>query len=310
VKHWMTFNEPGVYAFCSRIRGVYPPGVQGDLGAAARVLRNLMIAHCKIYKAAKETFGDRVEIGITHQWLKFIPLQENGNALERMLCYFLSKITHYSVYNFFKTGHFDFEVPTKANVHFDISEEEFKKNNRFLDFIGVQFYGYPRMKAGWNGGDEYPGYKAVNSYGFTFASTCPKGGKAMSFGPGFYPESLQDCLEEAAALHKPIAITETGCDARIQKWGSREWVIDDETQREYFLKIAPILNRFKDQLKAFFVWTLYRGQLEWDRGDFPKLGVAKLDQDRARRITGCELSPAAKHLQDIFLKQRQAAKAA
>lgn len=306
VKYWMTFNEPGVYAFSNRIRGVFPPGVQGDLFAAAQVLRNLLIAHCKIYKAAKENFGDRVEIGITHQWLKFVPLQENGNAVERTICYFLSKITHYCVYNFFKTGHFDFEVPAKANVHFDISEEEFKKNNRFLDFIGVQFYGYPRLKAGWNGGEEYPGYKIVNSLGFTFGSTCPKGGKTMSFGPGFYPESLQNCLEEAAALGKPIAITETGCDARIQKWGSREWVIDDETQREYFIKILPILNRFRNQLKAFFVWTLYRGQLEWDRGDFPRLGVAKLTQNKARVITGCELSLAAKHLQMVFQKKRQA----
>jgi len=308
VKNWMTFNEPGVYAFSTRVRGAYPPGGKGDLHGAGQTLRNLLIAHCKIYQAAKEKFGDQVQVGITHQWLKFEPLE--GNFLERAICYFLSKITHDCVYDFFKTGHFTFEATARANVHFDVSQEEFQKNRGFLDFIGVQFYGFPRLKAGFNGGEEYPGYKTMNyllwKSGLTFGSTCPKGGKTMSFGPSFYPESLSACLEEAAALKKPIAITETGCDARIQKWGDKEWRIDDEAQKEYFVKIAPILHRFKDQMKAFFTWTLYRGQLEWERGDFPSLGVVKLQKDRTRTITGCELTPAAKLLRDAFEERKYA----
>ena len=122
----------------------------------------------------------------------------------------------------------------------------------------------------------------------------------MSFGPSIYPESLEECLTEAAALEKPIAITETGCDARIQKWRDKEWKIDEEAQKEYFVKIAPILHRFKDQMKAFFVWTLCRGHLEWDRGDFPTLGIAELIKDRSRNITGCKLYPAAELLQKAF----------
>ena len=302
VKEWMTFNEPGVYALQSRIRGVFPPGKQGDFSGAAHVIRNMLIAHCKIYNEAKLRFGDKVQIGITHQWLNFEPME--GNALERIVCYFYAKITHYCVYNFFKTGRFDFDIPLKANVQFSISEKEFAKNNQFLDFIGVQFYGYPRIKAGFNGGEKYPGYKTVNfpigQTGVTFGSTCPKGGKVTSFGLSFYPESLQSCLTEAAALKKPIAITETGCDARVQKWGDQEFRIDNETQKEYFLKIAPILHRFKDQIKAFFVWTLYRGHLEWDRGQYPALGVVKLTKDKDRNITGFETTPASLYLQKSF----------
>jgi beta-glucosidase len=306
VTNWLTFNEPGVYAFSTRMRGAYPPGEKGNLIGTAHVLRNLLIAHCKIYQAAKEKFRDKVQIGITHQWLRFVPLE--GNFVERSICHILSKITHYCVYDFFKTGRFDFEIATKANVHLTIPEKEFQANRGFLDFIGVQFYGYPRLKAGFNGGEEYPGYKTNNINlgftGLTFGATCPKGGKTLSFGPSFYPESLEACLTEAAALKKPIAITETGCDARIQKWGEKELKIDDETQREYFEKIAPIMLRFKDQMKAFFVWTLYRGQLEWERGDFPALGVVKFKKDAARNITGSELTPAAKLLQKVFSEKK------
>jgi beta-glucosidase/6-phospho-beta-glucosidase/beta-galactosidase len=76
VKNWMTFNEPAVYALQTRIRGVFPPG-RKNLPEAAQVLRNLLIAHCKIYKEAKAKFGDKVQIGITHQWLNFEPLAGN-----------------------------------------------------------------------------------------------------------------------------------------------------------------------------------------------------------------------------------------
>lgn len=302
VANWMTFNEPTVYAFSTRIRGAFPPGATGDFQGAAEVIRNILIAHCNIYKAAKEKWGDRIQVGLTHQWLKFVPFE--GNPMERAFCYLISKVNHYCVYHFLKTGKFDFEIPAYANVHLQIPEEEFEANNRFLDFIGVQFYSYPRIKMGFNGGEDYPGYKTKNINlgwtGLTFGATCPKGGKTLHFGPSFYPESLEDCLTEAAALKKPIAITEIGCDAKVQKWGDREFRTDDETQKEFFVKIMPILHRFKDQMKAFFVWTLYRGQLEWDRGDETSLGVAKFKKDASRRITEVELLPAAKFLQGLF----------
>ncbi len=305
VTHWLTFNEPGIYALQSRIMGGYPPGTKGDLKAAAQVMRNLLIAHCKIYKAAKEKFGDRIAIGITHQWLRFSPLIGKGNPLEKLICYFMSKITHYCVYNFFKTGRFDFKIPLRANVQFKMSKKQFDQNNQFLDFMGVQFYGSPQVKAGWNGGNKYPGYKVTNVSRLTIGSTCPREGKVMSLGLSFHPESLHSCLEEAVAIGKPIAITETGCDSRIKKWGSPHWTIDEKTQREYFIKIGPILNRFQSHLKAVFVWTLHRDHLEWERGDFPKLGVISLLKDASRSIIGWKRSPAAKFLQSLFRNHRK-----
>lgn len=298
VTNWMTFNEPNVYGLSSRTMGVYPPGVTGDFAAFGRITRNMMIAHCRIYQAAKEKFGDKVQIGLTHQWLKF-----ESYAGEKLLTRTMAKVTHYAVYNFFKTGKFDFEMPFKANVHLTIPPEEFEKNNQFCDFFGVQFYGFPLLKAGWNGGKEYPGLVknfCWKKLGFSFGSTCYKGEKVMSFGPRSHPEDLERCLTEAVALKKPIAITEIGADARVQGWGDKEFKIDDATQKLYFEKIFPILDRFKSSLKAFFVWTICRGHLEWNRGDFPRLGVVKVLVDKDRNIVGRELTPAAQYIQKIY----------
>ncbi len=302
VQNWIPFNEINVDAFQKCVRGVYPPGREGDLAGAARMMRNMLIANCQIYKEAKAKWPE-LQIGSSHQWLNFEPLE--GNPLEKLICYFLSKITHYACYDFFKTGKFSLEVPGKANVQFSIPEEEFKRNNGFSDFIGVQFYGYPRLKAGFNWGQDYPGYKIINFCGLTFGSTCPKGGKVMSFGPGYYPESIYKCMIEAIALKKPIVISETGCDARMQKWGEKKYRIDEFTQREYFQKIMPILAKFKDHIKALFVWTVPRNHLEWDRRDFPQLGVVDIERED-QKITGYRLSPAAKLMSCLYAAKRKA----
>lgn len=304
ISHWMTFNETGGYAMQSQIRGVYPPGKSGDIAGAGLLIRSLLMAHSMIYFRAKERYGDKVQIGITHQWLKFLPLE--GNLLERLICHVMSKITHYSVYNFFKTGRFAFEIPGCANIRFEIPEKEFQDHKRCLDFIAPQFYGFPRIKAGWNGGEAYPGYQVKNwtfwKLGFSFGSSCRPGEKMQAFGPMVDPASLRACLKEAAEL-APIAITETGCDAMIQEHGAsgdHNFTLNEEVQKNYFSAIAPILKEYKEKIIAIFIWTLVRGQLEWDRGDTPALGLLPLSVDQDRNIVGYQMTPAASLIQRIF----------
>lgn len=321
ITNWMPFNEINIDAFQKYVRGVYPPHIEGDMAAAGRAMRNMLLAHCKIYQEAKVRWP-HLQIGSSHQWLNFEPLE--GNLLEQVICYFLSKITHYASYNFFKSGSFSFEMPGQANVQFTMPEEEFKKHNGFSDFTGVQFYGYPRLKAGFNGGHEYPGYKIKNfnfwNFGLTFGSTCPEGGETMSFGPGAYPESFEKCLKEAIAINpkKPLVISEMGYDACVQKYGEKSFKIDNEAQRRGIEKLLPTLAKFKDHLKAVFFWTLYRkpdvqqvgkedlGQLEWDRGATSTLGLVQIHKDPiTRKITGHTMTPAASLLQDIFRRKQE-----
>ncbi|MCI0618257.1 family 1 glycosylhydrolase, partial [bacterium] len=283
VTYWMPFNEINVDGFQKCVRGVYPPGNEGNIAAAGRMMRNMLIAHCLLYKEAKERWPD-LKIGSTHQWLKFEPL--NGNLLEEAICHFLSKITHYACYDFFKNGQFSLEMPGVSNVQFSIPREEFEKYRGFSDFLGVQFYGFPRLMASFNGGKDYPGYGIQNfnlpslGLGLTFGSTCPPGGIAQSFGPSFYPESLDKCLSEAVEVvklfpGKTLVITETGCDARVWKFGEKGWTIDDQVQKEYFERIFPILEKFKEHVSGFLVWTLADGQ-EWERADTPILNLGKM----------------------------------
>jgi len=316
VTHWMTFNEPTSYGMQSYIRGAHPPGIKGDFEGMGEAIGNMLLAHTEIYRRVKENpaLKDR-QIGLTHQWLKFLPAE--GNLIETLTAYSLTKITHYCVYNFFKTGRFAFEVPGKANIHFEIPEEEFQKQRRFLDFIAPQFYGFPRVKAGWNGGRPYPGYPVTNltfwKMGFSFGTSCKPGGQMQAFGPPVDPGSLRECLQEASELGCPIAITETGCDAMIAEdgdYGDHGFKLKEEVQKGFFVSVAPILREFKDKICALFIWTLLRGQLEWDRGDYPALGLLprKVDRDRNLLVSEMmrELTPSAELIQKVYAeKQRQ-----
>lgn len=307
VKNWMTFNEPTAFVFQNYILKIFPvekgKSRDSNILLAGKVLRNLLIAHLKIYQKIKAKHPE-LQIGIVHQWLKFLPFNKN-NPIERLVCYYLSQITHYAVYNFFKTKKFAFQIPGQANVGLTVP-----KDQKIADFIGFQCYGYPLLKMGTNGGKTYPGYK-VKSFslprlrlGLTFGSVCREKGKVMSFGMRFNPESLEDALEEASELKIPIAITETGSDANVWHWGKPGFKIDDKTQKEYFEKIFSIIARFRKKmpLKGLFFWTILRGHLEWNRGNNITLGVVNVQKDSNGNILSHELTPAAQYIKRVFTR--------
>jgi len=292
VDHWMTFNEPGVYATQSFVRGVYPPGVTGDFATAGKVIRNLLITHCKIYKKAKQAHPGK-KIGITHQWLKFAPINPD-NPLEKYICDSISRIYHKCIYNFFKTGKFKFEVPFLASEEFQVDDWNPKE---WLDFIGVQFYGYPQFKAGFSIGKTYPGDNVKQFLGLAIGATCREDSRVLSFGPAFSPETLDDALQEAVDIGVDVAITETGSDTKVQRHGNAQVVDDPKSQREYYERILPILHKFKDRMIGFFYWTL-RSNLEWENADKVNLGVSTFTEDLHGRLQ-IQPNTAGRYLQEI-----------
>jgi hypothetical protein len=180
------------------------------------------------------------------------------------------------------------------------------EKERPFDFIGVQSYGFPVLKVGFSSGKE-PGLLSKIkipglNYFFVSGATCKDiGGKVSSFGPPYCPDDLERALEEAKELKTPIAITETGCDANQQSWGEKDIKLDEKTQKEYFERIFNILTRFK--LKGVFIWTLFKNQLEWENGTKKiSMGVISDTRNGNGKISKTELNPAAKYLQDMFMR--------
>lgn len=306
VKDWWSFNELGIKAF-QQTREVYPTDVPEGSSLSTRVhaaaisTRNMLIAHCKLHKAVSERFPKN-KIGVTHQWLKIDTA--TGNLLERLIAYIFTKFAFTPVYQFFKEGHFLFQIPFMANVQFEIPKEEFEENHHFLMRLGVQTYPQAMVKMGLSHGEKYPCTKSF--MGLSFGSSCEPGGVIMSFGPRWKAEGIDKALDEAFALTDKVYITEFGSDARVWKWGKEGFEVDDEAQKEYlqqlFERIRLYSERNHRKIYATFCWSDLHVQLEWENGHKCRLGTVTptFDEKRGRIMTGHIQSPAAKYLEEAF----------
>lgn len=300
ITNWMTFNEPGIRALEGYVRGEHPPQKQ-HIPTAAQVMRNLLIAHTQAFRAMKAKNKD-LHIGITHQWLKFLPF--GSNPIEKMVAFFYTSLIHTPIFNFFKDGVMHVKIPFRANVQLRYEDGNTQK---IADFLGVQAYGFPRIKIGLNGGVPHPGAAdKVNNFvlpflgfGFTAGSTCEKGGSMQYFGPPSKPYDLVDVLEEAFSIPEPrisrIGITETGSDAKRMDFGEKDIKVDEEAQAQGFQKIFEITAQ--RPLTCLFLWTLNR-HCEWISGGMPHLGVSKL-KNEGTRITA-EETPALNKIRETF----------
>jgi hypothetical protein len=203
-------------------------------------MRNLLIAHTKAYAAMKAK-NQFLTIGITHQWLKFLPI--SSNPLEKIVAFFYTSLIHTPIFEFFKNGVMHVKIPFRANVQ--LRDE---RGGKVSDFLGVQAYGFPRIKIGFTRGVFYPGAadKVKNfilpffKLGFTIGSTCEEGGSMQYFGPPCKPNDLVDVLQEAFSIPRDrvtdIGITETGSDAKRMDFGERDIKIDNEAQARFGLR--------------------------------------------------------------------------
>jgi beta-glucosidase/6-phospho-beta-glucosidase/beta-galactosidase len=67
---WCTINEIGPFVFQGYVHGAFPPGKTMALREAALVIRNMLRAHCDVYRALKKLpGGDKAQIGLVHQYL-------------------------------------------------------------------------------------------------------------------------------------------------------------------------------------------------------------------------------------------------
>lgn len=287
VTNWMTFNEPGIRGLEGYVRGEHPPEHE-NMAEAAQVIRNLLSAHTQAYAAMKRK-NSELNIGITHQWLRFLPF--SGNPIEKVTAYFYTSLIHDPVFQFFKEGKLHIRIPFRANVQLRYENETKAKTTQVADFLGVQAYGYPRIKVGFTLGTRYPGAadKVKNfilpwlKIGFTAGSTCSKKDRMQYFGPPARSDDLIHVLDEAFTIPKTripsIGISETGRDAKGMAHGDQGISSNNDFQARGVDEILDISQKYP--LTFFFWWTLKR-HCEWKSGSLPHLGLSDLQYDERR----------------------------
>jgi beta-glucosidase len=272
---WSTFNEPNVYASLGYFLGEFPPGRRGHFIQAARVTRNLCLAHAAAYRTL-HSLQPNANVGWAQHFVVFKP-RRRKSAIDRWLAEFVDRRFNDN----FAEGILEGRAPFPLNKFGDRLEEV----KGTFDYMGINYYS--RLRAGL----------ALDSprtlfFQLTVPPHKPQGdsGVEVPYGEA-YPKGLRRAASRFASYNKPIYILENGVpdrDDRIRPWLMKRAV----------KQMRKLLADGVD-LRGYFHWSL-TDNFEWNEGWHLRFGLIELDpQTQARKPR-----PSAELYADIIRNSR------
>ncbi|HWZ46390.1 MAG TPA: family 1 glycosylhydrolase [Candidatus Saccharimonadales bacterium] len=272
---WSTFNEPNVYTALGYFLGEFPPGHKGRFLQAARVTRNLCLAHAASYRAI-HALQPAANVGWAQHYVVFKPRRPES-AVDRWFCGFVDRYFNENFAKSIETGVAPFPL-NKFGA--DLSEVK-----GTCDYVGINYYS--RLRAGFH----------LNSpqtlfFQLTVPPHKPQGdhGVEVPYGEA-YPEGLRRAVERFQSFNKPVYILENGVPDREDR--IRPWVLQSSVEQ------MQSLLRDGVDLRGYFHWTL-TDNFEWNEGWHLRFGLIELDPETQVR----SLRPSAKVYEEIIRKSR------
>ncbi|MCF7852431.1 MAG: family 1 glycosylhydrolase [Simkaniaceae bacterium] len=251
VKLWCTINKPGVYAMQGYVFGQYPPGKVRDLTSGAHVIKNMLAAHQTLYTAwKKHPNGRNVQIGLAHQFVKFVSNQ-SWYGMTNMLASHFTYLFHQAIFDALKTGTFTLNYGLLGGI----APHALMPASRMMDFIGVDYY--TELLFSMQMLRERFSTSTANDQ-----KDIEKLDQAVSL------KGLYHALIECKDLNIPVYITEFGISEHKDQI-SPEWI-------KAQLKNMQLAIQNGVQLKGAFYWTL-NDSFEWDFGFEKKFGLYNYD---------------------------------
>lgn len=270
VQHWITLNEPWVFAFLGYWAGVHAPGLT-DLAAALQAAHHSLLAHRRAADAIRAEAGAPPRIGITLNLYPVDPVSDRPADLEAarrfdgyLNRWFLDPLFHGRYPPDMLDGWAEEAPAQEADDLTGLPER--------LDFLGVNYY----TRAVVGAGDEPPVQVATHH---------PQG-LYTEMGWEVYPEGLYRLLTR---LHRDydlpdLYITENGAafPDRLQPGG----VVDDPQRTAYLRDHLAAARRALDEgapLRGYFAWSLL-DNFEWAYGYSKRFGLVYVDYPTQARF--------------------------
>jgi beta-glucosidase len=223
---------------------------------AAEVLKNLYLAHVKVYGKLKNLpYGERAQIGIVKNMHQIDPMN-NWNLFDRLLSRTVNQGFNGSFIGTFATGVYHFSFPTLVDLTVEIPNAPYS-----LDFVGLNYYSHNAMDFSFNLDEAlktrmYPG-ETPTDMDYTM-----------------YPEGLYRAIKEISVLNVPIIITENGvADADDDMRG--------EFTRKYLYAVSKAIKDGYD-VRGFHYWSLM-DNFEWDLGYDKRFGLYEVNFETQER---------------------------
>jgi len=261
-RHWVTFNEPNVFAAMGYVLGEFPPGRTGDIRTALHIIDNMADCHARAYRAIHGIQPD-AQVGWAHNYVVFQPCRR-GFVLDRWSATLLNQLFNESFLRTIERGR-----PAFPGSFRNLSEVK-----GTCDFVGVN--AYSRFHVAFS--LRHVSQLCSNVY---VPAHVPQGdpGVDKPYGEA-YPGAVAAAVQRCAKLGKPIYILENGvpdAEDRI-----RPWLIVS------VLRELHRLIKEGNDIRGYFHWTL-TDNFEWSEGWRLRFGLVELDeatQQRTMRPSG------------------------
>jgi beta-glucosidase len=264
VKHWATFNEPGVAAFAGHLWGEHAPGIK-DQKIALQVVHNILVAHGLSVQAIRSADSE-LQAGIVLNLWPAEPAEETPENIavaeqgwqEGGDILFLDTI--------FK-GHYPPAGWDKAGENrSQVQPGDMALISQKLDFMGVNYYSRVVLDA--KGERVYPEGAEYTEMNWEVHA------------PAFY--RLLTRINREYRL-PPLYITENG--ASFNDEVSADGSIQDPRRqaylREHFIQVHKAMQDGVD-MRGYFVWSLM-DNFEWGHGFTKRFGLIRVDYDTLKR---------------------------
>ena len=263
-QHWVTFNEPNVYAALGYVLGEFPPGRRGKIITAVRVVNRIAACHGRAFHAIHE-LQPGAQVGWAHNYVVFEPA--NGAfAADRWIAALLRQLFNETFLSLMEHG--------RLSLPFNFATSHLEEVKGTCDFVGLNVYSRFHVAFSLRHASQLFGNVFVPPH-------VPQGdcGVDKPYGEA-YPEAVREAVQSVARLGKPIYILENGvpdADDRIRPW--------------LMVNAISALHKTVEEghdIRGYFHWTL-TDNFEWTEGWRLRFGLVALDpatQGRTMRDSG------------------------
>ena len=258
IKLFGIINEIAPFAFQGYITGVFPPA-KHNIHSFMKVTRNMLDAHCRIYKKCRALDPDKnSHIGFIHNMMEIETFSKGFsskfNMLEQLPVAFMNYVFNNAILNFLKTGDlFSWHPLYKLHV---------ADSSACFDFFGLNFYGHVVAKSGVKDAFlQCDPSLLVQTVGM-------KNEYLTDMRWAVCPQAFKKAIKKAANFNVPIYITENGVEAK-----------NDSIRQQYLkdhLNVVSKALKMGINIKGYYHWTLFNN-FEWNHGYTMQFGLGYYD---------------------------------
>ncbi|MFZ5919223.1 MAG: GH1 family beta-glucosidase [Chloroflexota bacterium] len=271
VRHWITFNEPHVFAFMGHFSGEHAPGLK-DLTAALQTAHHTLLAHGEAYRAMRANTPSGTRVGITLDLYHVDAVSDSLADVEAARRYD-GHLNRWFLEPLFSGRYPEDMIDLYQGYGPQGDLDDLGGLPGTVDFLGIN--NYFRQVVGYR--KDPP---------FDVAIHQPQGNRYTEMGWEVYPTGLYELLLRVQRDYAPPAVYITENGAAFADVLQPDGVVDDPERIEFLSAYTRAASRALDEgvpLKGYFVWTLM-DNFEWALGYSKRFGLVYVDYPTQERI--------------------------